>query len=127
MKIKGYHPIKFFSIMFIISLFIIPMTALSQGISVEITPSSGVPETIIKITGKGFQPNEEVDILMTLEEGIKIGLGTEKVDVVMADASGIFTANSAIPRMAKPGQYKIEIIGNKGSQAVATLEVTTKK
>ncbi len=127
MKTDRFHPVKIFLMILAVSLFIIPMTALSQGISVEITPSSGLPETIIKITGKGFQPNEEVDILMTLEEGMKIGLGTEKVDVVAADATGVFTANSAIPRMAKPGQYKIEIIGNKGSQAVATLEVTSKK
>ncbi len=107
--------------------FIFPTAVMAQGISVEITPSSGVPETAIKISGKGFASNEEIDILLTLEEGMKIGLGTEKVDIITSDATGAFTANTAIPRMAKPGQYKIEIIGNKGSQTVATLEVTAKK
>lgn len=105
----------------------LPVAAMSQNPSVEITPASGVPETALKITGKGFQPQEEVDILFILEEGMKIGLGTEKVDIITADAEGAFAANSAIPRMAKPGQYKIEIIGNKGSQTAVILEVTTKK
>jgi len=107
--------------------FVSQAVAMSQGVSVEISPASGVAETALKISGKGFAAGEEVDILFILEEGMKIGLGTEKVEAIVADASGAFTANSAIPRMAKPGQYKIEIIGNKGSQASVTLEVTPKK
>jgi len=101
--------------------------AAAHGVSVEITPASGAAETALKIMGKGFAAGEEVDILFILEEGMKIGLGTEKVEVILADAAGAFTANSAIPRMAKPGQYKIEVIGNKGSRTSATLEVTAKK
>ncbi len=101
--------------------------AMSHGVSVEISPASGVAETALKISGKGFAAGEEVDILFILEEGMKIGLGTEKVEAIVADAAGVFTANSAIPRMAKPGQYKIEIIGNKGSKTSMTLEVTVKK
>lgn len=123
MKMKGYIS----KILIVVFCLILPTSVIAQGLSVEITPSSGVPETALKITGKGFAPEEEIDILMTIEEGIKIGLGTEKVDVITSDATGTFTANTAIPRMAKPGQYKIEIIGNKGSQTVVTLEVTTKK
>lgn len=118
--------ICFSTSLLIICLFL-PVLAMSQGASVELTPSSGLPETALKITGKGFQPEEEVDILFILEEGMKIGLGTEKVDVITADKAGTFTANSAIPRMAKPGQYKIEIIGNKGSQTTVSIEVTVKK
>ncbi len=121
-----------FSISFVfISLLLICLFSatpvMSQGPSVEITPLSGFPETALKITGKGFQPEEEVDILFILDEGMKIGLGTEKVDIITTDATGSFTANSAIPRMAKPRQYKIEIIGGKGSQTEVTIEVTAKK
>ncbi|MCX8030252.1 MAG: hypothetical protein N3A59_01560 [Thermodesulfovibrionales bacterium] len=104
-----------------------PSLLIAQGAVVEISPSSGIPETAIKISGKGFAPEEEIDILMTIDEGMKIGLGTEKVEIIQADATGTFTANSAIPRMAKPGQYKIEVIGNKGSQVVLFLEVIPKK
>lgn len=117
----------YFSISLLIICLFLPTLAMSQGASVEITPASGLPETGLKITGKGFQPGEEVDILFILEEGMKIGLGTEKVEVITADAEGSFTANSAIPRMAKPGQYKIEIIGNKGSQTTLSIEVIVKK
>ncbi len=127
MKTKGYLSINNFFVMLLMFFLILPATAMSQGVSVEITPSSGVAEAALKIAGKGFVPNEKVDILFILEEGMKIGLGTEKVDAVIADSSGTFTANSAIPRMAKPGRYKIEIVGSKGSQAVITLEVTPKK
>lgn len=109
-----------------ISIFL-PTIAMSQGIVVEITPLSGLPDTALKITGKGFQPQEEIDILFILGEGMIIGLGTQKVDVITADSAGTFVANSAIPLMAKPGQYTIKVIGNKGSQAMATLEVTAKK
>lgn len=116
-----------FSTSLLIICLLLPVLAMSQGASVELTPSSGLPETALKITGKGFQPEEEVDILFILEEGMKIGLGTEKVDVITADKAGTFIANSAIPRMAKPGQYKIEIIGNKGSQTTVSIEVTVKK
>lgn len=123
MTIKRYIS----KILIVVFCLILPTSVMAQGLSVEIIPSSGVPETAIKIIGKGFAPEEEIDILMTIEEGIKIGLGTEKVDVITTDTTGAFTANTAIPRMAKPGQYKIEIIGNKGSQNVVTLEVTAKK
>lgn len=127
MKPKRYLSINNVFVMLLMFFLILPAVAMSQGISVEITPPGGVAETVIKITGKGFVPQEEVDIIFILEEGMKIGLGTEKVEVIVADAAGVFTANSAIPRMAKPGQYKIEIIGNKGSQTSVTLDVTPKK
>lgn len=121
----------FFSTAVLICLFtvclILPIDAKSQGLSVEIVPSSGAPETLLKIGGKGFAAGEEIEILFILEEDVKIGLGTEKVDVVVADASGVFIANSAVPRMATPGQYKIEVIGNKGNETVITFEVTPKK
>ncbi len=124
---KAYFSMTIFCMNLLLICIFLPVAAMSQSPSVEISPTSGLPETALKITGKGFQPQEEVDILFILEEGMKIGLGTEKVDVITADAAGAFTANSAIPRMAKPGQYKIEIIGNKGSQTAVSIEVTVKK
>lgn len=105
----------------------LPASAMSQSPFAEITPLSGLPEAALKITGTGFQPDEEVEILFVLEDSLKIGLGTEKVDIIAADKTGAFTANSAIPRMAKPGRYKIEIIGNKGSEIELSLEVAPKK
>jgi hypothetical protein len=126
MKKMSFPICLIFTTLLMVCVFL-PAALMAQNPSVEITPSSGIPEAALKITGKGFQPEEEVDILFILEEGMKIGLGTEKVDVITTDALGAFTANSAIPRMAKPGQYKIEIIGNKGSQTAVSLEVTAKK
>ena len=127
MKNKTYVPISLICLSLITICVFLPGALVAQGPSVEITPSSGLPETALKITGKGFKPEEEVDILFVLEKAMKIGLGTEKVDVITTDATGSFTANSAIPRMAKPGQYKIEVIGSKGSQTEVAIEVTAKK
>ncbi|GAB6182536.1 hypothetical protein [Thermodesulfovibrio hydrogeniphilus] len=95
--------------------------------TVTITPSTGAPTTPIKIEGKGFQPNEEIDIIITLDEGEKVGLGTEKVDVVVTNEKGEFSVNSGIPTNAKPGTYKIDIVGNKGSVTEAKIEVTPKE
>ncbi len=99
----------------------------SSNATVEVDPQAANAAATIKVTGKGFQPNEEVDILFVLEETMKIGIGTEKVDVIKADANGNFTVNAAVPMNAKPGKYKIEVIGNKESFASTTIEVTPKK
>lgn len=94
---------------------------------VTITPSKGEPATIITIEGKGFKPDEEIDIIITLDEGEKVALGTEKVDIIKADANGTFSVKSGIPVNAKPGKHKIEIFGNKGTQLQTTIEVTQKE
>jgi hypothetical protein len=104
-----------------------PAQAQKELPSVELSPASGAPGTALTITGKSFVPGEEVDIILTLEEGMRIGLGTEKVEAITADQAGEFSAASAVPLMAKPGQYKIEVEGSKGSQAVSTVEVLPKK
>ncbi|GLI53842.1 hypothetical protein [Thermodesulfovibrio yellowstonii] len=111
-----------------IALYILtlPMLVFAQP-QVTINPSKGEPAAVIAIEGKGFQPAEEIDIVITLDEGEKVGLGTEKVDVIKADASGAFSVKSGIPINAKPGKHKIEIIGNKGSQTEAIIEVTPKE
>jgi 5'-nucleotidase len=95
--------------------------------SVDISPASGAPGTALTITGKGFIPGEEVEVVLILEEGFRVGLGTEKVEAIAADQAGDFNAASAVPLMAKPGQYKIEIEGSKGSQATSSIEVMPKK
>ncbi len=99
----------------------------TSNATVEVSPQAVGAAATIKVTGKGFQPNEEVDILFVLEETMKIGIGTEKVDVIKADANGDFTVNAAVPMNAKPGKYKIEVIGNKESYTSTTIEVTPKK
>ncbi len=96
----------------------------AEPASVTIAPASGVKGTGITISGAGFYPEEEIDIVLTLGPGERIGLGTAKQDVVMTDASGVFTAESAIPVFAKPGRYNVEVEGSKGSLVETTLEVT---
>lgn len=104
----------------------VPMIVFAQP-QVTITPSKGEPAAVITIEGKGFQSEEEIDIVITLDEGEKVGLGTEKVDVIKADANGTFSVKSGIPINAKPGKHKIEIIGNKGSVIETAIEVTPKE
>jgi hypothetical protein len=107
-------------------LYALPLIVFAQP-QVIITPSSGAPATIIKIEGKGFQPNEEIDIIITLDEGEKVILGTEKIDVVKTDSGGSFSVQSGIPINAKQGKHKIEIFGNKGSKLEVFIEVTPRK
>ena len=98
----------------------------SQQPSVEISPPAGVKGTGLSITGTGFYPDEEIDIILTLGPGELVGLGTRQLDVIMTDSNGAFTAESAIPVFAKPGQYNVEVEGNKGSLVNTTLSVTEK-
>lgn len=93
-----------------------------SGASLVIQPASGRAAVAIKIIGTKFQPGEEVDIIMQVAE-IFHGLGTEKADVVVADAKGNFEVSTGIPVRTPPGVYKIEATGNKGSTASANLEV----
>ena len=89
---------------------------------VTVEPSSGKAKAKIAIIGSGFQPGEEVFIILDLGEGRLIGLGTTKVEVVVADGTGAFKAMSNVPRVAKPGKYTITVEGNKGSEATCILE-----
>ncbi len=92
-----------------------------------ITPDSGKASAKITIYGTGFKPGEEIDIVMVVGAGEKVGLGTEKVDVIKANAHGAFTAKTAIYVRAKPGNYAVEASGNQGSEAKASLTVIPKK
>lgn len=115
---------KLLFITFVICL--VPMLVYAQP-QVTITPNKGEPAAVITIDGKGFQPDEEIDIIITIDEGEKVGLGTEKVDVIKADTNGTFSVKSGIPINAKPGKYNIDVIGSKGSQLKTELEVTPKE
>ncbi|MCX8085011.1 MAG: hypothetical protein N3C60_08840 [Calditerrivibrio sp.] len=113
-----------FSLMFLV---FISGIAIASNIDVKITPPSGPALTQISIDGTGFKSGEEIDIILTLSAGEKIGLGTEKVDVITADDKGNISVKTSIPMMAKPGTYKLEIIGNQGSYKEMSLIVTDKK
>jgi len=91
-----------------------------------ISPASGKAAANITIYGTGFKPGEEVDIVMVVGAGEKVGLGTEKVEAIKANAQGAFTAKTAIYVRAKPGAYTIETSGNQGSEAKAPLTVLPK-
>jgi hypothetical protein len=97
-----------------------------EGPKITITPASGKASAVITIAGTGFKRGEEIDIVMAVGPGEKVGLGTEKVDVIQADANGAFTAKTAIYVRAKPGDYIVEVSGNKGSEAKASLIVIPK-
>jgi hypothetical protein len=99
-------------------------TAEAQQPSISVSPEQGAKGTPLSITGAGFQPDEEIDITLTLGPGERIGLGTAKLDAVVTDSQGAFTAESAIPVFAKPGKYEVEVEGSKGSVVTTTLEVT---
>jgi len=91
-----------------------------------IHPDSGKASAAITIWGTGFKPGEEVDIVMAVGPGEKVGLGTEKVDAIKANDYGAFTAKTAIYVRAKPGDYAVEASGSHGSEASAKLTVIPK-
>ena len=89
---------------------------------VTVEPSSGKAKAKIAIIGSGFKSGEEVEIILDLGKGQLLGLGTTKVEVVVADGTGAFKAMSNVPKMAKPGKYTITVWGNEGSEATCILE-----
>lgn len=99
-------------------------TGQASKAAIDIEPPTGKKSTAITINGSGFQPQEEVDIVITLGPGKKVGLGTEKVEVIEADANGNFSVPSAIPMNAKAGEYPIDVEGNKGSVVATKIVVT---
>jgi hypothetical protein len=95
----------------------------SEG-KLSITPPSGKERTAITIEGTGFKSGEAVDITVDLGGGQLVGLGTEKVEAIVADSAGKFKVSSGIPFKAKPGTYKVTAEGNKGTTAKTDLIVT---
>jgi hypothetical protein len=101
-------------------------TGWDDGPKVTIAPVSGKPAAKITIYGTGFKPGEEIDIVMLIAPGEKVGLGTEKVDVIKVNPYGAFTAQSAIYVRARPGVYAVEVSGSMGSEATARVTVLPK-
>ena len=97
-----------------------------EAAQIFISPASGKASSKITIYGTGFKPGEEIDIVMVVGAGEKVGLGTEKVEAVRTNNQGAFTAKTAIYVRAKPGSYTIEASGSQGSEAKAPLTVLPK-
>lgn len=95
------------------------------GANLVITPISAPPKSVITIRGSGFLPKEKVEIIMIVD-GIPVELGEEPM-IKEANEMGAFKVKSAIPLNAKPGMYTVKASGNKGTIAVAPLEVEEKK
>ncbi len=91
--------------------------------TVTVTPAEGAKGSGIAITGAGFQKGEEIDIVLILGPGERVGLGTRAVDVIVADNDGGFSAESNIPRFAVPGIYNIEVEGSTGTLAKTKFQV----
>jgi len=92
--------------------------------SLVVTPISGLPKTAIAIRGSGFIPGEKIEVIMVIDE-VPTELG-EKPMIKEANELGGFKTTSAIPPQAKPGVYTVKATGDKGTIAVAPLEVEEK-
>lgn len=93
---------------------------------ITLNPPKGKPEERLIIRGSGFKADEAIEIILKLSEHEIIGLGTTKVDLIKTDSKGNFEIETAFPAFAKPGVYEIVILGDKGSQATAKLEILPK-
>jgi hypothetical protein len=98
--------------------------ASSPAASLVITPVSGLPGVVITIRGSGFIPEEKIEVIMVVE-GVPNELGEEPM-VKQANEAGAFKTMSGIPITAQPGVYTVKAVGDKGTQAVAPLEVEKK-
>ena len=100
--------------------------AVSPTAKLVITPASGTQTTPITILGSGFQPGENVEV-MIMHGDTPAGLGTYKVEgstAFTANEDGAFVAESKIPREAAfpLGVYTVKAVGDKGSEATHPLE-----
>jgi hypothetical protein len=93
--------------------------------SLVITPISGQAASVITIRGSGFVPGEKIEVIMLID-GIPTELGEEPM-IKEANEVGAFKAKSGIPFNAKPGVYSVKALGDKGTMAVAPLEVEKKE
>ena len=92
--------------------------------SLVITPISGPAASPIIIRGSGFVPGEKIEVLVEID-GVPTELG-EKPMVKEANEAGAFKTESGIPMTAKPGVYSVKAVGDRGTTAVAPLEVEPK-
>jgi len=99
----------------------VPKAPKERPATLIIEPAKGKAGALIKIKGSNFLPGEAVEIIMAVSE-IQHSLGTEKVEVIIADKNGAFEASSGIPVGTPPGTYKIVATGNKGSVGSFNVE-----
>lgn len=95
-----------------------------KAAALVVDPMQGKPKTAITISGSGFQRGEAVEITLTTGPGIIHGLGTSKVDPIVADETGAFKVQTGIPTVAPVGEFTIEAVGDHGSVATHRLVVT---
>lgn len=100
----------------------VPKAPKERPATLIVEPASGKAAAIIKIKGSNFLPEEAVEIIMTVGD-IHHSLGTEKVEVIIADKNGAFEVSSGIPVRTPPGTYKIVGTGNKGSVGIFNIGV----
>lgn len=127
--------LKLFKIIFIIFLLPAALGACASlmertgeirpAANLVITPLSALPKSIITIRGSGFVPQEKIELLIMVD-GVPIELGEEPM-IKEANDLGAFKVKSGVPFNAKPGMYTVRAIGDKGTVAVAPLEVEQKK
>lgn len=92
--------------------------------SLVVTPNSALPKSKITILGSGFIPGEIIEVIMVVD-GVPTDLGGKPM-VKKANDLGAFKTISNIPGIAKPGLYTLKAMGDKGTVAVAPLEVEKK-
>lgn len=106
-----------------------------RSATLAINPTSGRPNDKLDISGSGFAPGEKALLLLTAEglvNGKSIGTLTvglaadESGGVVTADEKGFFKLSRRFPVNIKPGVYPLEARGDKGSQAICSLEILGK-
>lgn len=95
-----------------------------KAAALVVDPTSGKPKAALTISGSGFEPKEVVDLVLATGPGILHGLGTRKVDAIVANEFGAFSVKTAIPKVSPVGVYSIEAAGDKGSLATHPLVVT---
>lgn len=108
---------------FVVGLMAASVSA-EKAATLVVEPMKGKPKTVITISGSGFKPGEVVEITLETGPGIIHGLGTGKVDPIVADESGAFSVETGIPTVAPVGEFTIEAAGDKGSLAAHPLVVT---
>jgi hypothetical protein len=89
--------------------------------SLVVTPNAGQVKSPIAIRGSGFVPGEKIEVLVEID-GVSTELGEQPM-IKEANQAGAFKTLSAIPMTAKPGIYTVRAEGDKGTVAVAPLEV----
>ena len=96
----------------------------SPAANLVVTPNSGLAQSKIAIRGSGFMPGEKIEVVMVIE-GVTTELGEEPV-VKEANEAGAFRTLSFIPMTAQPGLYTVKAVGDRGTVALAPLEVEPK-